>query len=29
MKNGTALAFTFYWPEADRWEETDFSVGVE
>jgi glucoamylase len=23
---GTLVAFTFYWPAADRWEGTDFSV---
>ncbi|MBI3973470.1 MAG: glucan 1,4-alpha-glucosidase [Chloroflexi bacterium] len=25
---GRALAFTFYWPEADRWEGRDFVVAV-
>jgi glucoamylase len=29
MKSGTALAFTFYWSEEDRWEGTDYSVGLE
>lgn len=26
---GTRLRFTFYWPEADRWEGTNFSVIVK
>ena len=25
----TKIAFTFYWPEADRWENVDFVVSVE
>lgn len=25
---GSVLRFTFYWPEADRWEGTDFSVEI-
>jgi glucoamylase len=25
---GRALQFTFYWPQADRWEGRDFVVGV-
>jgi glucoamylase len=26
---GTRIDFTFYWPEVDRWEQTDFRVIVE
>jgi glucoamylase len=26
---GTRIDFTFYWPEVDRWEQTDFGVLVE
>jgi glucoamylase len=26
---GSALRFTFYWPEADRWEGEDFALEVE
>ncbi len=25
---GRALVFTFYWPEAEKWEETDFVIAV-
>ncbi len=25
----TQIKFTFYWPEADRWEGADFIIGVE
>jgi glucoamylase len=25
---GTRVLFTFYWPEADRWEQRDYSVTV-
>jgi len=25
---GTEIDFTFYWPEVDRWEQTDFRVEV-
>ncbi len=25
---GTCLRFTFYWPEADRWEGGDFAVTI-
>ncbi|MGN6551037.1 MAG: glucan 1,4-alpha-glucosidase, partial [Pararhizobium sp.] len=28
LHDGTALAFTFYWPEAGHWENSDFSVAV-
>jgi glucoamylase len=26
---GAAVQFTFYWPEADKWENTDFSVIIQ
>ena len=26
---GDVIAFTFWWPEADRWEERDFQVAVQ
>jgi glucoamylase len=26
---GSRVSLTFYWPEADRWEGGDFSVGVD
>jgi glucoamylase len=26
---GTAIVFTFYWPQEDRWEGTDFHVQIE
>jgi len=26
LSTGTRIDFTFYWPEAERWEERDFSV---
>ena len=26
---GTEVDFTFYWPEADRWEGTDFQVRID
>jgi hypothetical protein len=25
---GTELVFTFHWPDADRWEGTDFTVKI-
>jgi glucoamylase len=28
MKPGETLQFTFYWPDADRWEGQDFSIHV-
>ena len=28
LKPGRELAFTFYWPQADRWEGTNFSVSI-
>lgn len=28
LAQGAEIVFTFHWPESDRWEETDFSVGV-
>jgi glucoamylase len=27
--HGTTIVFTFYWPEAGRWEERDFTVTVK
>lgn len=29
LRKGGRIEFTFYWPEADRWEGTDFFVRVE
>ena len=29
LRRGDRLDFTFYWPEVDRWEGTDFLVCVE
>ena len=29
LRIGDCVAFTFYWPQADRWEGTDFVVYVE
>jgi glucoamylase len=29
MDAGHSLVFTFYWPEAKRWEGTDFSVNIQ
>ncbi len=29
LRGGTKVAFTFYWPDADRWEGVDFSVTVD
>jgi glucoamylase len=29
MKTGAALAFTFYWPDQDRWEGTNYQVRIE
>jgi glucoamylase len=29
MTPGDVIAFTFWWPEADRWEERDFQVAVQ
>ncbi|MCC7415823.1 MAG: glucan 1,4-alpha-glucosidase [Acidobacteria bacterium] len=29
LGSGDRLAFTFYWPEVNRWEGADFFVGVE
>jgi glucoamylase len=26
---GSKIDFTFYWPEADRWEQVDFQIVVE
>jgi len=29
LRRGDRVDFTFYWPEVDRWEGTDFLVCVE
>ena len=29
LPSGSVVAFTFYWPEADAWEGTDYSVRIE
>jgi glucoamylase len=29
LPGGTTIVFTFYWPEADRWEKANFGVTVE
>ncbi len=29
LTEGIQIKFTFYWPEADRWEGADFIIGVE
>jgi glucoamylase len=29
LRRGDRVDFTFYWPEVDRWEGTDFVVCVE
>jgi len=29
LKEGSQIVFTIYWPEADRWEGTDFAVHVD
>jgi glucoamylase len=29
LSAGSRVDFTFYWPEADRWEGRDFFVTVE
>ena len=28
LKAGSTLRFTFYWPEANHWEGTDFAIAV-
>lgn len=28
LEPGTMIVFTFYWPEAARWEGTDFAIDV-
>jgi glucoamylase len=28
LEAGTTMRFTFYWPQADNWEETDFAISV-
>jgi glucoamylase len=28
LRIGSHINFTFYWPQAERWEGTDFSVEV-
>ncbi|HEY4990366.1 MAG TPA: hypothetical protein VII09_11190, partial [Opitutaceae bacterium] len=29
LSGDTGITFTFYWPDADRWEGTDFTVRIE
>jgi glucoamylase len=29
LPRGSSVVFTFYWPEAARWENADFEVSVE
>jgi len=29
MSSGTEIVFTFYWPEARRWEGVDFTVQLD
>ncbi len=29
LRAGSWIDFTFYWPESQRWEQTDFAVVVE
>jgi len=29
LRPGTNIVFTFYWPQAQRWENVDFVVSVE
>jgi glucoamylase len=29
MKEGTIITLTFYWPDQDRWEGTDYTVRIE
>jgi glucoamylase len=29
LSSGSGVTFTFYWPQAGRWEGKDFSVKVE
>jgi glucoamylase len=29
LRHGGRVGFTFYWPDAGRWEGTDFMVCVE
>jgi glucoamylase len=26
---GNRIVFTFFWPDAGRWENVDFSVGID
>ena len=26
---GSTIVFTFFWPDGDRWENVDFTVGIE
>ena len=26
---GNMIVFTFFWPDAGRWENVDFSVGID
>jgi glucoamylase len=29
LPSGATVTFTFYWPQADRWEGTDFFLSIE
>jgi glucoamylase len=29
LRPGSTIVFTFFWPEAMRWENVDFSVGID
>ncbi len=29
MPPGNTIVFTFFWPDAARWENVDFSVGID
>jgi glucoamylase len=28
LRQGASIDFTFYWPDADKWEGTDFRVSI-
>jgi glucoamylase len=29
LEPGRSISFTFFWPQAQRWEGTDFSVTIQ
>ena len=29
LQPGSTIVFTFFWPEASRWENVDFTVGID